>query len=66
MGGQTLTTGCDEATVERLEAALTGGEAPRWMKADTSEGTMLIDLSKVDFVRVLDDAKQPRTGFSVG
>lgn len=54
-GGQVIPARLDKSQVSALRKALETGESPH--EIDTAEGTLLIDLGKVIFVRISADAK---------
>ncbi|HMW45745.1 MAG TPA: hypothetical protein PKD47_07655, partial [Solirubrobacterales bacterium] len=54
-GGQVIPARLDESQVKSLKKALGSGDSPH--EIETDEGTLLIDLGKVIFVRISSDAK---------
>ena len=54
-GGQVIPARLDDDQVKALRKALGNGDSPH--EIETEEGTLLIDLGKVIFVRISSDQK---------
>jgi len=54
-GGQVIPARLDDSQVKSLKKALSSGDSPH--EIETDEGTLLVDLGKVIFVRIASDAK---------
>jgi hypothetical protein len=61
-GGGVVTVRVVENVYNSLRSALESDSAPRWHKVTSEESDVLIDLSKVTYVRL--DTEQGVVGFS--
>ena len=61
-GGGVVTVRIVEDVYDSLRSALESDSAPRWHKVESEESDVLIDLSKVVYIRL--DTEQRGVGFS--
>jgi hypothetical protein len=61
-GGGVVTVRVTDAVFSDLKSALESDSSPRWHKVESEDSDVLVDLSKVTYVRL--DTEQRGVGFS--